>query len=124
MAHNGHLVVSGRARAELTAGLVDSRLLATLATLADMETLRVLEFGDAGPGASAAVPMRSAEITAANPAVAASWLRAALRFLAAQQPPFQPSAVRQLTAGHALLVQYSTPSPLGLLSAPGTSPGA
>jgi tetratricopeptide (TPR) repeat protein len=124
MAHNGHLVVSGRARAELTAGLVDSRLLATLATLADMETLRVLEFGDAGPGASAAVPMRSAEITAANPAVAASWLRAALRFLAAQQPPFQPSAVRQLSAGHALLVQYSTPSPLGLLSAPGTSPGA
>jgi hypothetical protein len=124
MARNGHLLVSGRARTELLAGLVDSRLLATLATLADMEGVHVLEFGDAGPGASAAVPMRSAEITAAKPAVAASWLRAALRFLAAQQTPFQPASVRPVTAGHALLIEYSSPSPLGLLTASGTSPGA
>jgi tetratricopeptide (TPR) repeat protein len=124
MARNGHLLVAGRARTELLAGWVDSRLLATLATLADIQTLRVLEFGDAGSGASAAVPMRSAEITAAKPAVAASWLQAALRFLGAQQPPFQPASVRRLTGGHILLIEYSSPSPLGLLSASGTSPGA
>jgi tetratricopeptide (TPR) repeat protein len=126
MLRNTHLIASGPVRAALAAGRVDSRLLATLATLADIEPLRVLAFGDTGPGASAGVPLRSAEIAAPSPA-AAGWTRTALRFLAGQQAPFLPSLTaltRPAGAGRALLVEYPSPSPLGLLEASGTSPGA
>jgi tetratricopeptide (TPR) repeat protein len=123
---NTHLIVSGPVRAALVAGRVDSRLLATLATLADIEPLRVLAFGDAGPGASPGVPLRSAEIAAPS-AAAVGWTQTALRFLAEQQAPFLPSLTalaHPAGAGRALLVEYPSPSPLGLVGASGTSPGA
>ena len=126
MLHNANLIVSGQVRRALAAGLVDSRLLATLATLADIQSLRVLSFGDAGPHASSGVPLRSAEI-AAPPGAAASWLRTALRFLATQQDPFQPSLTAMAHpagAGRAVLIEYPSPSPLGLLEASGVTPGA
>jgi hypothetical protein len=126
MLHNAHLIVSGQARQVLAAGSVDSRLLAMLATLADIQNLRVLSFGDAGPRASRWVPLRSAEI-AAPPGAAASWLRTALRFFATQQDPFQPSLTAMAHpagAGRALLIEYPSPSPLGLLEASGATPGA
>jgi hypothetical protein len=123
---NQHLIVSSAARPELAAGRVDSRLLATLATLADIESLRVLTVGDAGPGASPDVPLRSAEI-AAPAGAPASWTPTALRFLAAQQDPFLPSLTalaHPAGAGRALLIEYPSPSPLGLLEASGVTPGA
>jgi hypothetical protein len=128
MLHNGHLVVSATARAQLAAGAVDSRLLVTLATLADTQPLRVVRFLDAGPGAAAAAPLRAACIapagqSAATRAARAAWDEAVLRFLAAQQAPFLPS-LAELAGAPALLVEYSSPSPLGLLGSSGTSPGA
>jgi len=126
LARNSHVIVAGPARPALISGQVDSRLLATLATLADIESLRVVAFGDAGPHASAGVPLRSAEIGA--PAGAgASWTRTALRFLADQQDPFMPSLTaftRPAGAGRVLLIEYPSPSPLGLLEASGATPGA
>jgi tetratricopeptide (TPR) repeat protein len=123
---NSHLLVSGQARAELAAGQVDARLLATLATMADIQPLRVISFGDAGPGAAAGVPLRSVDIAPHGPA-GTGWLRAELGFLSAQQSPFLPSTARPVQlAGYGVILrfEYASPGPLGLLTASGTSPGA
>ncbi len=101
-------------QAVLRAGRVDPRLLAMLAALAAQQPLRILAFGDPSPGASAAVPLRSAELAPAS-AHAAVRLRTMLSFLRAQQQPFLP-ATAALAHGSALTVEYAAPSPLGLLS--------
>jgi tetratricopeptide (TPR) repeat protein len=125
--HNGHLEVFGPARAAVAAGRVDSRLLMTLATLADTETLRIVGFASAGPGAAAAVPLRTVEIGPESPAAGPGWAGAVLRFLAAQQPPFRPSwagRARQAGPSQDVLIEFPSPSPLGLLAAAAASAGA
>jgi tetratricopeptide (TPR) repeat protein len=122
---NRHLLLSAQAKAQLADGQVDSRLLATLATMADLQPLRVIGFGDAGPGADGAVPLRSvviASIDAAGP----GWGRSVLAFFDAQQSPYRPaSAGRDVLPGYpnALRIQYASPSPLGLLTTSGASQG-
>jgi hypothetical protein len=114
---NPHIQVSATTRRELQAGQVDSRLLATLATLAAKEPVQVTEFADSGPGASAGVPLRSAVITVAgrdDPAAVADMLT----FVRAQRPPYLParSLIEPGPAGVSVLsIQFAAPSPLGLL---------
>jgi hypothetical protein len=116
--HNIH--VAGAARPALTGGQVDSRLLATLATLAALHPLDIISFGGSGPGASAGVPLRSAEIAAAvppgrrRPASVASLLA----FFRAQRPPYLPTSlktVRITPRRTGLRIEYQVPCPLGLL---------
>jgi hypothetical protein len=64
---NQRLQVSGQARAALTEGRVDSRLLAVLPVLANGDAVNIIDFGDANPGAPASVPFRSADLAAADP---------------------------------------------------------
>jgi hypothetical protein len=128
---NARLQASGPARAALASGRVDSRLLMALATLADMDTLRIIRFEAAGPGASAAVPLRAVEIGPLNPAGAPDWAAPVLRFLEAQQPPFRPSWVirfsraspDQASTGQDVLIEFPSPSPLGLLATAAASAG-
>ncbi|MGH3288249.1 MAG: hypothetical protein ACRDPD_26800, partial [Streptosporangiaceae bacterium] len=99
--------------AQLRAGQVDARLLATLAALSSQYSLSVTAFGDASPGVAAL--FREATITAAG-----KNLTAALALLNAQVPPFRPAqaALMHLATGPvALNVEYAAPSPLGLLTA-------
>jgi hypothetical protein len=120
LARNPRLALSPPARARLTGGAVDDRLLAILATLSDLHTVRVVSFADAGPGAGPGVPMREVVITAAAPS--ASWAASALSFLAAQQPPYRPAlaALIRLPAGEpAVQIEYPAPGPLGLLTSAG-----
>jgi hypothetical protein len=113
---NRRITMAAAARAVLRAGRVDPRLLATLAALAAQQPLRILAFGDPSPGASAAIPLRSAELAPAKAgAHAAARLRTMLSFLQAQQQPFLP-AQAALAGQSALSVEYAAPSPLGLLS--------
>jgi hypothetical protein len=118
--HNHRIRVAGAARAQLADGMVDSRLLVTLATLSQLHPIDIVRFGGSRSGASAAMPLRSAEIAGAalaggrHPAPLAS-LRA---FFRAQQTPYQPSFLETVrtTAGKAVLrVEYGVPYPLGLL---------
>src|ERR1039457_6544030 len=60
------ITFSPSARAQLTAGQVDARLLITLDTLAASEPVRIGAFLDDGPGASPGLPLRAAELTAAG----------------------------------------------------------
>jgi len=103
------------ARAELAAGRVDSRLLITLAAMAATEPVRIVSFGDAGPGAGPGTPLRTAEIAA--PPVTAQDM---LAFVRAQRPPYLPvrAGLSRGPGGQAVLVmEFAAPGSLGLLQA-------
>jgi hypothetical protein len=120
---NPHLRVSPACRRELAAGQVDARLLSAIGTLATLYHVDVTGFGAPAAGASPGVPLRSADI---SPAPAhrghdSATLNSVTRFLLAQQAPFRPADVTivRLTSGQAVLrVEFTAPSPLGLLGAP------
>jgi hypothetical protein len=118
--HNANVVVSGSASRELAAGQVDSRLLITLATLAARRRVRVVAFGDSGPGASPGIPLRSAELAIPLIAVGAGrgYLRWVLAFIRAQQAPYRVASAKiglVATKGLILRIEFAAPSPVGLL---------
>ena len=101
----------------LVAGEVDSRLLATLAALSSQFTLQVMAFGDSSPGA----PPFFREVTVASDGDGngAARLAAELAMVKAQESPYLPahSAIVHLGNGQSvLLIGFSSPSPLGLLT--------
>jgi hypothetical protein len=108
------------ARQALLAGEVDSRLLITLAALADSHPVRVAGFGDAAPGASAGLPLREMDISAAfSPAGRSAGLQRIRSLVVAQRGVFLPahvSLVRLAGGGAALRIEFGAPSPLGLLA--------
>jgi hypothetical protein len=118
---NSRIVVDPSARRQLVSGMVDSRLLVTLATMADqVHPLQILTFGGASRGASPGVPLRTAVIFGATSGSTGSSavLRSLRAFLLAQQPPFLPASTQivPVAAGQsALRIQFAAPSPLGVL---------
>ena len=111
---NRHLRFTPPGAAQLLAGQVDSRLLATLAAVSSQYQFRVTAFGDAAPGAQA--PFRQMTISGDRMAD----LAAALAMVRAQNPPYRPAhaaIVRPDTSQTALSVEFAAPSPLGLLTA-------
>jgi hypothetical protein len=118
--HNKNLHVTGTARQAVAAGNVDPRLLITLAALATQHNVYVYRFGDQGPGAAAAVPMRMVRLAALVPRAHPrknSYLQSLVSFLRAQQVPFRPIVTVVRNPGHttAIQIQFPAPSPLGLL---------
>jgi len=105
---NSHIRFAGPEAAQLRAGEVDSRLLATLAALAAQYSFRVTGFGDAAPGAPAL--FRQVAITGIGPG-----LPAALAMVRAQNPPYLP-AHATVVGQTGLSIEFAAPSPLGLLS--------
>lgn len=116
---NPDVTAGPAARQELSQGWIDARLIAVIGTVAKAHRLRILSFGDAGPGASAGVPLRSVLLEATTGRSSGTSVLASVRsFLEGQQPPYLPAVARivRLQAGHyALNVQYAVPDPLGLL---------
>jgi hypothetical protein len=115
---NRRISVAGLARRQLAAGLVDSRLLMTLAVLARMHALRIVSFSG-GPGAGQEVPLPIVEVTGSRPGQSTSYLEPIVTFLHAQRPPFLAASVRAqlLTDGQtALRIDFADPGPLGLLT--------
>jgi hypothetical protein len=108
---NKNVQASAQARNALLAGNVDPRLLITLGLLAHEMQVRLVAFDDSSPGASSAVPLRGAEVGAADSA----GLSAMLAFLA-QQTTYQPSQYHEarITGGQVVTIQYDAPGPLGL----------
>ena len=105
---NPHIRFTGPGPAQLQAGQVDARLLATLASLASQYSFRVTAFGDAAPGAP--VLFRRVAITGIGRGLAA-----ALAMVRAQNPPYLPARIA--VAGQTgLSIEFAAPSPLGLLS--------
>ena len=85
--HNRNVTASATAASQLSAGQVDSRLLATLDLLARIQPIDIVAFGDSGPGASAGMPLRLVDLAEAA--------RGALATGAAYLKPLQASLVVQ-----------------------------
>jgi hypothetical protein len=113
---NWHIQFTAREAAQLRAGEVDSRLLATLAALASQYSFRVTAFRDAAPGVQAV--FREATISPGGGDGTAE-LVGAEALVNEQDPPFLPAHV---TISHpaadqpTLSIEFAVPSPLGLLS--------
>jgi hypothetical protein len=117
---NPHVRVSLAGRRELAAGQVDTRLLSTIGALATPYHVEITGFGAPALGASRGVPLRSADMAPApaRRGRAAATLNAVKKFLLAQQTAFRPADVTtvRLANGQAVLhVEFTAPSPLGLL---------
>jgi hypothetical protein len=120
---NPHVRVSPDGRRALAGGQVDARLLSAIGALATPYHVHITGFGAPAAGASPGVPVRSAEISPgpARRGQDAAGLDAVKRFLLAQQTPFRPAGVTtaRLAGGQAVLhVEFTAPSPLGVLGAP------
>lgn len=119
--HNSKILAGPAARRQLAGGMVDSRLLVTIATAAQQQAhpLRILSFGRLAPGASPGVPLDSAIISSRAGEPAAAAVMAGLRrFWLGQRAPYLPAStqiVRDASGRSALRIQYAAPSPLGLL---------
>ena len=109
---------SSPARAQLAGGLVDSRLLAALAALARHQPISIAGFGDPGPGASAGLPLRSADLAEDDQAAhltGTAYVKALRASLGTMRTAFQLAPVTTVASlrGQALLrVQVTAPSPL------------
>jgi hypothetical protein len=115
---NSHIAATAAVRQDLADGKVDSRLLITFSALAAAHYLRIVAADGVAPGASAGMPLRSAELaiprTATHPG---AYLDSVLAFLRAQRTPFLASGLHVTGAGAAaiLRIEFSAPAPLGLL---------
>jgi hypothetical protein len=114
---NPRVEISAAAAGQLDAGLVDSRLLHALTALARQHPISIVGFGNAGPGVSAGLPLRFADLAQNDPAARltraayVSSVRAYLDTVRATYgltavttvaPPYGPSVLR---------VQVTAPSP-------------
>ena len=121
--HNPHLRVSPAGRPALAAGQVDARLLSAIGALATLYHVDITGFGAPAAGASPDVPLRWADISPvpAGRGRDAATLDSVRMFLLAQQAPFRPADVTtvRLASGQTVVhVEFTAPSPLGLLGAP------
>ncbi len=120
---SGQVLVSNSAihwsaaeKQQLARGQVDVRLMVAIVDLAAAHPVQVVAFGDRSPGAPSA-PLRSAELAYSDSA-AKKALLGGLATVASGSPGYRPSlvaAVRLRSGQTVLLVQFSAPSPLGLL---------
>ena len=117
---NKQIRVSAEAAAQLGAGAVDSRLLIMLPALAAQHPIQILAFGQPAPGPGPGVPLCSADLSASGRAAGmtdARYLRWLTSFARAQLGSFAGSmAVLQQAGQPVVRVEFSQPSPLGLLA--------
>lgn len=114
---NSRVSATPAARADLAAGQVDTRLLATIATLAGQGRVSVVAFSDSGPGAIPSAPLRVAEL-ASPPGANSGYLAAVLALLRAQQAPYLATSLSlaRVDGEEVVRIEFAAPSPLGLMS--------
>jgi hypothetical protein len=119
--HNRRIIASALATRQLAAGQVDSRLLVTLATMATLNPVHIVAFGDSAPGAGPGVPLRSVDLAAISGAAwtgRSAYVRSVLALLRTQLPPFLAASIGPVPVGRGqtvLRIKFAAPSPLGLI---------
>jgi hypothetical protein len=119
--HSPQINMTAAAARQLVTGQVDSRLLITIAAVAAEQPVAIVAFGDSGPGASAGLPLRSADLTEANgvaPTGTSAYVRSVLRLLSEQPSPYRAARVELVWSGRSqtvLRIEFAAPSPVGLL---------
>jgi hypothetical protein len=118
------VTASALARKDLLSGRVDARLIVVLTALASVHPVDIVGFGTVFKGTSADIPFRMADV-AADDAAAKLNSAAYVAFLKAvinEQPTeYAPQTAGPLPSdGQSVFqIQFSAPSPLGLLAAQG-----
>jgi hypothetical protein len=118
--------VPAPARAQLTAGLVDPRLLSALTALSRHLPVSIVQFGNIGTGASAGVPFRFADLRPASQAAGltqAAYVRSVRSALGGLDTRFRPASTVPvgLPDGQAVLrVEFTAPSPLAGVASQGS----
>ena len=116
------ITISATAGKQLAAGQVDSRLLLALAALAGYQPISVVQLGNIGPGASAGIPLRFADLAENDRAVhlaRAAYVRSMKAYLSTGDAKFRPARTVTvvLPSGQSVLrVEFTGPSPLGVFS--------
>jgi hypothetical protein len=117
------ITVPVSARGQLTAGLVDLRLLSALTALSRHQPVGLVGFGNVGPGAGAGVPLRYADLSETGQATHAAFVRSVRAYLSGLNARFRPvrTVPVVLPDGQAVLrVEFTAPSPLGVSGPPGS----
>ena len=110
--------VPATARAQLTAGLVDLRVLSALTTLSRHLPVSLVDFGNVGPGTGAGIPFRFADLSSASQAAGltqAAYVRSVRSDLDGLKAAVRPVRMVPvvLPDGQAgLRVEFTAPSPL------------
>jgi hypothetical protein len=117
------VTTSALARKDLISGRVDARLVVVLTALASVHPVDIVSF-DSVSGASADVPLRMAEVAAEDAAakLTPSAYAAFLNKVINEQPTqYAPQTAGPLLSGgqSVFQIQFSAPSPLGLLGPQG-----
>lgn len=115
LAGSGRIIAAAAARRQMATGQVAAQLLVVISTLATLQPVDILAFGDSGPHATAGIPLRSVYL-ADNGGAAAR--REILALLRAQSGPFRPARaeITRFAGRPVLFVEFAAPTPLGLLS--------
>ena len=114
------ITVQTSARSQLTGGLVDLRLMSALTALSRHLPVSVVGFGNVGPGVSAGVPLRYADLSPASQAgglTQAGYAQSVRSALSGLDTSFRPvrTVPVVLPDGQAVLrVEFTAPSPLGM----------
>jgi hypothetical protein len=115
------VTASAGARSALEAGDVDARLLTVLAFVASQQPVAIVRFGGAAPGASPGVPLRVADLAAADPVAGhngAAYEHSLLTLLHSEVDLYAPTniaTVRLASGQRVVQITFAAPSPLGLL---------
>ena len=114
------IALSGTARAQLTAGQVDSRLMAAIIGMAATEPVDIVEFGNIGPGGDPDMPLRYADLAVNDPAAhlaSPAYVQSILTELGTFPAVYHPArtATVVLPGGQTVLrIEFTAPTPLGL----------
>jgi hypothetical protein len=119
--NTARITIAGPARQQLAAGQVDSRLILAITTLAGDLPINIVQFGNPGPGASADVPLRFADLAEnvqAAQMVPSAYLAAIDTDVHEGNMPYVPDKTETTELrGHGTVIQveFTAPSPFGLL---------
>jgi hypothetical protein len=119
---SGNVQVAPMARAALTAGQVDPRLLQVLQALISQQPIDILGFANSGPSASAGIPFRIAYLATTDPASSlpgsayTNWLGPMLKQPNVAFPAItHPTPTLYMLDGQQVAeIGYPAPSPLGV----------
>ena len=127
---DSQITVSAVARNQLASGQVDSRLMLALASLAGSQPVNIVKFWNTGPGASAGIPLRFADLAENDQAAhlsSSAYTRAVLADLGTANADFRANpqirparTVPAMLQGLAVLqVEFTAPTPLGVFGPKG-----
>jgi hypothetical protein len=115
--NDNRIKLSNTAQQQLVSGQVDPRMVLATASLAGAEPIKILEFGNIGPGASTDIPLRYADLAVTDSAAhlaSTAYVQAMQTRLSGLDIQFRPASSQlvALPGGRVLRVEFTAPSPL------------